>query len=98
MNLSEAERILGVKAGASAEEVRAAFSKRVKEDHPDRWGVSLREQKYASMGELKRARDKLLERAGVTPTAAKGCPICRGTGVQVIGFRRVPCVRGCPDD
>lgn len=93
MNLTEAERILGVKAGASAEAVRAAFYARAKAVHPDTTQAPF----FSSLAvmEAKQARDLLLERAGVTPTSAKPCPVCRGTGIQVIGLRRVPCVRGC---
>lgn len=97
MSLSEAERILGVKAGASAEKVRAAFSATVKRWHPDVLERNWEDRSGEvgpGMAAIKKARYLLLERAGVT-SSARPCPVCRGTGIQVIGLRRVSCIRGC---
>lgn len=104
MNLRDATRILTpyLPAGAvGPESVRRAFAEAVRVHHPDtRTTISTPGGVwFPSMKEIKDARDVLLAHyTGRVPDSAKVCPVCRGTGVQTIGVRRVPCVRGCPDE
>lgn len=111
MSPSEAERILGVKSASTPDEIRAAFAQAVKFNHPDAWPLhshiaALRVHhgdppmpKLWPMQALKDARDTLLSLAGHhATTPAPPCPICRGTGIQMVRMARVPCVRGCDPD
>jgi hypothetical protein len=55
MNLSEARSILGVGEGASAAEVKAAYMRLMKRNHPDQGGTS------GLASKLNAARDRLLK-------------------------------------
>ena len=103
MSPDKAAKVLGVAVGASAEAVRARFAAAVKESHPDTRpdyngppiAPPLAPIEAHSMATLKEARDVLLARASHSQPPAASCPVCRGTGIQAIGLRRFPCVRGC---
>jgi len=62
-DVARARAVLGVGAGASAAEIRAAYRDRAARAHPDAGGSAAR------MAELSAARDLLLSRAG--PTSGK---------------------------
>lgn len=53
---SEARRILGVRAGASEAEIRAAYRRKMARAHPDRGGA------HNDAARLTEARDRLLKR------------------------------------
>lgn len=54
MSIDEARRILGVEAGASAEEIRAAYTRLMRAVHPDKGGTA------GLAAQLNAARDRLL--------------------------------------
>jgi hypothetical protein len=99
---SQAAKILGCEVLASPDEVRAAFAKCAKILHPDTEDGMYAVQppaEWARMGGpviatisgLKQARDVLLQRP------AQACGVCRGTGWQSVGMKRVRCVKGCDE-
>jgi len=59
--IAQARKLLGVREGASTEEVRAAFRDRAARAHPDAGGSE------AAMQALVKARDLLLNRSGRKP-------------------------------
>lgn len=99
MRLHEARRILTpyLPAGAvTSESVRAAFREAVKANHPDSWDEAIEVRNPIRMDKLKEARDVMLASLGNAQEQPAGaCPVCRGSGYQAIGMRKVPCVRGC---
>lgn len=95
MNLSQAERILGVKLGSSDDAVRLAFSVAVKANHPDTAALGEPGATLWGMAQLKQARDLLL--GGSRGGTIVFCPHCRDTGWQSIGLHRVSCVKGCKE-
>ena len=66
MSLSEARSILGVEAGASAAEIKAAHSRLMRMAHPDKGGTA------GLAAQLTAARDRLLGRGWLRPPAGEG--------------------------
>lgn len=80
--------ILGIPADAAPDAIRAAYSAKVKADHPDHGGAG------HGILALKEARDQMLGRAPKPVDAT--CKVCRGTGwVKTGGFRPERCPRDC---
>lgn len=90
MIYSDALRLLGLTGIPSADEVRAAFAKAAKEQHPDT-GCEL----MHTMDTLKEARGCLLRVGHYQGHITNVCTLCSGTGYQIRGFHRVPCIKGC---
>lgn len=100
MNVRDAKRILGpyMPGGAVTQDsVRSAFAEAVKALHPDsRRGDRGDVNSQWTMHQLKESRELLLGHySGPSVGPASACPVCRGSGWQSIGMRRVPCVKGC---
>lgn len=83
-------KTLGVPADATIAEIKAAYSAKVLENHPDHGGDG------TQLSALKYARDRMLGRAGPTRVEKSECKICKGTGwVRGTGFKPDRCPRGC---
>jgi len=80
--VAEARRLLGVSEGATPEEIRAAFTRAVKDAHPDAGGQG------GDIQQLKWARNLLLERRlpNENTAAIHPCPMCNGRGSVALGF------------
>lgn len=69
MTPAEAAALLGLEPGADAAEVRSAYARAVKADHPDHGGPG------TGIARLQEARDTLLCHREIPP-----CKLCRGVG------------------
>ena len=69
MTPEEAVSLLALSPGAEEREIRAAYARAVKADHPDHGGAG------TLMAQLKEARRILLTQGEVPP-----CNLCRGVG------------------
>lgn len=82
-----AAQLLGVAEDASAEDIKHAFTAKVKEAHPDAGG------KGGDIAALKAARDLLLTTEFKKDTLKEEltCPLCKGTGMVSSGFGAMQC-------
>jgi hypothetical protein len=78
---------LGVAEDATRDEIRAAFTARVKEQHPDAGGPG------GDISSLKRARDYLLTTEPEKELLKQEltCPLCGGSGMVPAGFGSAQC-------
>ena len=76
MNVKTAGKVLGVDPESATEgEVKAAFARLAKQDHPDCGGTGTK------LRRLKQARDRLVTYAN-THKDVVDCDLCEGTGKQ----------------
>lgn len=88
--VDKARHLLRVAPDATPDEIRTAFTHKVKESHPDAGGSG------GDIQQLKQARNLLLEATkqrlpSENNAAMQPCQMCSGSGRGVVGFRNQRC-------